>query len=213
VADPITPGSIIRIVRTQKGLRLEDLATRSGFTKGFLSKIENGHSSPPIATLMKIAEALRVNVAELLHSNGDTPVKKTVCIRADARPKVAGSNQGTGSAAYSYWALAAERSRKLMEPYIIRVTPEQIDPKQTFKHPGEEFILVLEGRMRYRVGKDMHELGPGDSLYFDGTEPHAPLPFGGAVTFAAIFCALPPRPRGPKAKEPQRRKVRSGSRV
>ncbi|HYF50657.1 MAG TPA: XRE family transcriptional regulator [Planctomycetota bacterium] len=201
MAETIAPGSIIRTLRVQKGLRLDDLASRSGFTKGFLSKIENGRASPPIATLMRIAEALRVNVAELLHSNGQVAAKKTICIRADQRPKVAGSN-----AAYTYWALAAERAHKLMEPYVIRVAPEDVDPQQTFQHRGEEFILVLEGRVRYRVGDEHFEMGPGDSLYFDGDEPHAPLPLGGPVTFVAIFSAAPARPRGPAPKQDKKKR-------
>ena len=51
-------GKTIHALRSRGGLRLEDLARRAGFTKGFLSKIENGKSSPPIATLMRPLQAL-----------------------------------------------------------------------------------------------------------------------------------------------------------
>src|SRR3569623_1808950 len=101
-------GSTIRQSRIAKGMRLDDLASRSGFTKGFLSKIENGRASPPIATLMRIADSLRVDVAELLQTDSASDIRQ-VMVKAKERP------QGNrGDSLYTYWALAASRQRKLM---------------------------------------------------------------------------------------------------
>src|SRR6478736_6644569 len=63
-AVPPVPTSIIaarlRWFRTERGLRLEDVAKRAGYTKGFLSKIEHGKASPPMTTLLRVAAALGV---------------------------------------------------------------------------------------------------------------------------------------------------------
>jgi len=189
---PASLGALIRDLRTRRGLRLDDVASRSGYTKGFLSKIENGRASPPIATLMRLAQALNVDPAQFFQAghgaNGDPHA--TVHVTPEKRTKVENAGAGPG---YAYWSLAAQRRHKAMEPFLLTVHPGQLDRKKTFQHPGEEFLFVLEGRMDYVVGGETFTLGPGDSLYFDATRPHAPRPKSGPVTFLAMFYA-PPRP-------------------
>jgi transcriptional regulator with XRE-family HTH domain len=189
----IRVGASLRKLRASMGLRVEDLARRAGFTKGFISKVETGKSSPPIATLMRLAEALGVEPAVLFHSKSmqaTADPDATVHVPPGARQRVQNAGAGPG---YSYWALAAARGHKSMEPFLLTVRPRDVDPKKTFEHPGEEFIFVLKGRADYRVGEELFHLQAGDSLYFDARRPHAPYPKGGPVTFLAIFCA-PPRP-------------------
>ena len=57
-------GGKIRHLRTQKGLTLEELASRSELTKGFLSQLERNLTSPSIDSLDDILEALGTNLAE-----------------------------------------------------------------------------------------------------------------------------------------------------
>ncbi|MCW8129051.1 MAG: helix-turn-helix transcriptional regulator [Planctomycetota bacterium] len=210
MADAAALGPLIRNLRTRRGLRLEDVAKRSGYTKGFLSKIENGRASPPIATLMRLAEALNVDPTVFFHANGNgsngagADPHATVHITPDRRTKVLNAGAGPG---YTYWSLAAQRTHKAMEPFLLTVHPGEFDPKKTFQHPGEEFLYVLEGAMDYRVGSETFSLGPGDSLYFDSTRPHAPHPKGGPVTFLAMFYA-PPRPEAPAKRRAPRAKAR-----
>jgi transcriptional regulator with XRE-family HTH domain len=177
---------LLRNLRRQRGLRLDDLGQRAGFTKGFLSKLETGKATPPIATLMRLASALGVEPSALLSSSGNG-TKRAVHVAAGARARVDNAGAGPG---YEYWALATPRAVKAMEPFLITVKPGQL---KRFQHPGEEFIFVLDGRTRYHVGAETFTLERGDSLYFDAEVPHAPEPLGRPVTFLAIFYA-PPRP-------------------
>ena len=57
-------GQKIKQLRIQKGLTLEELASRSELTKGFLSQMERDLTSPSIATLNDILEALGTTLAE-----------------------------------------------------------------------------------------------------------------------------------------------------
>ena len=57
-------GRKIKQLRIQKGLTLEELASRSELTKGFLSQLERELTSPSIATLNDIVEALGSSLAE-----------------------------------------------------------------------------------------------------------------------------------------------------
>lgn len=56
-------GQKIRQLRTQNNLTLEELASRSELTKGFLSQVERNLTSPSVSTLEDILEALGTDLA------------------------------------------------------------------------------------------------------------------------------------------------------
>jgi len=57
----------IKELRLSRNMTIEEVANRTGFTKGFVSKIENNKVSPPIATLLKLSEALDVHIRYFFH--------------------------------------------------------------------------------------------------------------------------------------------------
>ena len=57
-------GKKIKALRTKNGLTLEELASRSELTKGFLSQLERDLTSPSISTLEDILEALGTNLSD-----------------------------------------------------------------------------------------------------------------------------------------------------
>jgi transcriptional regulator with XRE-family HTH domain len=180
-------GENIRQIRTQRNLRLEDIAGRAGYTKGYLSKIEQGKSTPSIATILRLASALGVEPSTLMQSgDADADPRATIHVKPAQRLEVLNEGAGPG---YTFMALSTGRRRKMMEPFLLTVRPEHVDHAKIFEHPGEEFIYVLEGSCEYLVGDEKFMLEPGDSLYFDANKPHAPRPTKEPVTFIAIFCA------------------------
>ena len=52
----------------------------------------------------------------------------------------------------------------------IRLAPGAEVPEHT--HPHEQAGHVASGRVRFRIGDDEHELGPGDSYLIPGELPH-----------------------------------------
>jgi transcriptional regulator with XRE-family HTH domain len=59
-------GMTIKRLREQKGLTQEALADKAGIHRVYLAQIEAATKTPSIATLEKIAKALKVKTAELL---------------------------------------------------------------------------------------------------------------------------------------------------
>jgi transcriptional regulator with XRE-family HTH domain len=59
-------GRKIRIIRKQRGLTQEDIADKSGMHVSTLGRIERGESNPPLQTLNKIAQVLKVKPREIL---------------------------------------------------------------------------------------------------------------------------------------------------
>ncbi len=160
-------------MRAARGLTLEALAERTGFTKGYLSKVENRKSSPPIATLVKIAQALDTEVADLLDAPTSAERNDEICIvRSWQREPVV---HGDSSFGYSYAALAHQKHKKRMEPFVM-VLPPDISCDTHFEHAGEEFLFVLYGSVEFDVKTDGRTktwiLSPGDSVYFNSQLPH-----------------------------------------
>lgn len=64
----------IRRLRKERKLSLERLATESGVSCSMLGKIERGEANPSVATLEKLASALKVPAEELLHREDFEPL-------------------------------------------------------------------------------------------------------------------------------------------
>ena len=150
----------IRWLRERLGLSQQALAEASGLSRNTLSLVERGRTSPKLATLQKIAEALQVDI-NLFFQEG-------------ARPAAA-----YGAAAGADLAGVTKRMpdegdckiERLIAAHILRVAPESSSGSLPF-HNGEELIYCLRGQCLYAVGEQNYLLEPGDSLHIDGRLPH-----------------------------------------
>ncbi len=153
-------GQNVRRARESVGLTVTDAAKRAALSKANLSKIETGQISTPIATLIRIADALGVELASFFVNPKRQP--SYVLTRKDQGQVIARDGSAFG---YSYEALAIGIAGKHAEPFVLTIKPG--DPVGDFQHGGEEFIYMLSGRLGFTIGDATMKLGPGDSLYFD----------------------------------------------
>lgn len=161
-------GERISELRARLGMTLEQLSSATGFTKGYLSKIENSKKVPPIGSLSRIARALKTDITELLRTAPKENGHGFCLVRvAERRPVVRG---GTAFG-YDYVSLADKQPDKKMEPFLFTF-PSEIDKYVFFEHEGEEFLFVLSGKVEWQAGGDKLILEPGDSIYFNSRIPH-----------------------------------------
>jgi transcriptional regulator with XRE-family HTH domain len=179
-ADLETPvGQRLRALRREKGLSLADLAQRTGLSETVLGEIEDEAASPPLGTLIRLGKALDMKLGTLISSGEDRPY---TVVRAGERPAMSRFASQKGSAyGYSYQALAPKKRNRAMEPFLVTLNKagDLVEPSN---HDGEEFIFVLEGRLEALVGQAREILEPGDSIYYDSTEPHLLRPLDDAPT-------------------------------
>ena len=165
-------GKKIKKLRQEKGLTLQELSEKTGLSKGLISQIENEQVSPPISTLMKIANGLNVEISYFFEQ--DEPTEKITVVRKNERISSGRRGiKGNINIGYSYELLAHKRPHKHMEPFLVTFEPKERDDVIMFNHEGEEFHFVLEGKLEM-ITED-HEpiiLEEGDSLYFDSSIPH-----------------------------------------
>jgi transcriptional regulator with XRE-family HTH domain len=148
----------LKTLRTRKKLTLEELARRTGLTKGYLSKVERSKKAPPYSTLTRIAGALDVSVTAILSHTVAPPEDVRMFVsRACDRTIIEETPQFAG---YDYEVLAGGKPGKNMEPFIIHA-PFEIH--KMYSHEGEECIY----------GDQTLILDPGDNVYFDSNIPHA----------------------------------------
>jgi uncharacterized cupin superfamily protein len=91
--------------------------------------------------------------------------------------------------AYKYEALASGFRRRKADPFIVTVEPKpEGTPLYLNSHQGQEFNMVMEGRLLLNVDGKEIILNEGDSLYFDSTKPHGMMALDGkTVKFLAII--------------------------
>lgn len=179
-------GQNIRRLREAAGLTLTHAAEAAELAKGTLSKIENGQISSPISTLMRIADALGVRLAEFFIDPSERP--SYVLTRKGTGPVIAQNGSQFG---YAYQSLAMDMPDKLAEPFLLTINPG--DPASEFRHEGQEFIYMLAGRLRFTVGDEVLDLRQGDALYFDPTRVHKTEVVGAKpAKFLCIFIQRTP---------------------
>jgi transcriptional regulator with XRE-family HTH domain len=172
-------GSRIRQLRLSQRRTQQEIADSAGFTKSLLSKIESGRVVPPVATLVKIAEALGTNVSSIIESGKHLNTVATA-------PEQAG--QGLTQTERGYWIypFAAAYRGKKMQPMLIVARKGEVK-EHHLSHRGEEFIYVLEGAMWVEVGEEKHRLEAGGSVYFNSTEVHQVIPITKEAKYLNIF--------------------------
>ena len=158
-------GRRIKASRINKKFTLEQLAKQTGFTKGYLSRIEKSEKSPPLSTLGIIARVLGITISFLV---GEEEQKTSFgIVKKGERPLIVRGN----ALDYSYEAVAHTFPNKKMEPFILTL-PLKPKKKTIHQHEGEELLFVLEGTMKFLLGNREHILEEGDCIYFDSIFPH-----------------------------------------
>jgi transcriptional regulator with XRE-family HTH domain len=160
--------SNIKKIRKQKKMTLQELADRTGLTKGYLSKVERSEKAPPYSTLNRIAGALGVEVTTVLKKDF-APLQDTSFFfgkKSDEQIIC----ETTDFAGYDYVVLGAGKPGKNMEPFII-YAPFEI--ARMYEHEGEEFFYVMEGRLEFIYGDKTCIMETGDHVYFDSRIPHS----------------------------------------
>lgn len=169
--DPeVQVGDHIRRFREASGVTLHRLAEMTGFSAALLSQIENRMTSPPLGTLVKIANALDTEVSTFV---GGKEEREFSIVRKADRTTVSrvGPKEG-GKSTYTYEALGAGKAGRRMEPFLVRLKPLIDRNVARSSHEGEEFLYVLSGKVEVFLDKFSDVLSEGDCIYYNSTIPH-----------------------------------------
>lgn len=153
-------GKKIKRIRLANGLTLEDLANRSELTKGFLSQLEHDKTSPSVATLEDILEALGTTLQEFFSEEKPEEVvfgKDDFFINQQDDYKI------------SYIVPNAQKNE--MEPILIELEKGKKSMTIT-PHECEEFGYVVQGTVKLVYGDKAYCVKAGETFYITGSAAH-----------------------------------------
>jgi transcriptional regulator with XRE-family HTH domain len=154
-------GARLRTLRRERGLTIEQVASATGLTKGFISQLERDTTTPSLSSLARICDALGVRMGDVFHSAGADAVR---LIRRGERPATDWNP--------NHFLLSPPSERRL-QAIESRIPPKGNAGEELYSFPGDvEFVYILEGALELRVSGETYLLGEGDALTYPLREPH-----------------------------------------
>lgn len=162
-------GQRIRRLRQSAGLTLQEVGKRSGIAFSTVSRVEKGQLSPTYESIVRLAQGLDVDVAELFAASAPA----SAAGRRSVTPPGGGVRQQTPN--YEFQMLNTDLRNKQFIPIFATIKARSIaEFPAMVSHEGEEFIFVVKGAVE--VHTDLYEvlhLDAGGSCYFDSQMAHA----------------------------------------
>jgi transcriptional regulator with XRE-family HTH domain len=203
-------GHRLREAREQKKIGLRELARRLGVSPSLISQIETGKTEPSINTLFAIVSELELSVNEIVFDsredaglsseaaepeaqNGEVssrPTGKPGPAEAPESPVQRSTNRTSISleSGVSWQRLTAQPDHNV-DFLHLRYPPgsESTPSHSLMRHNGTEYGYILSGRLQVSIGFDTYEIGPGDTIAFDCTQPHRFATVGDETVEAVWF--------------------------
>jgi len=164
---PPEVGATLQRLRLARGLTLEDLSRIAGVSKSMLSQIEREKANPTIAITWRLANALGVQIGELLSSE----VRKVELIRVvDAHeiPTLPGSHAG-----YSLRILGPMDLAGKYEWYELTLQPGGELASQAHDPGTTEHLTVVTGTVELEVGAEKRKIKHGATARYPADQNHA----------------------------------------
>ena len=179
----------IRELREIEGLTPAVMAEKTGVTVEEYNRCEAGKSDLNFAFIYRCAQALNVNVTDIIE--GYSPKLKSFTVTRRGQGQQIAQAHGM-----TYYNLAYAFQNRIAEPLYVRSVYDPAAQQQDIEltsHDGQELDLVLEGQLMVQIGEHREVLGPGDSIYFDSETPHGMIAVGGQD---CVFYAIVLNPTG-----------------
>lgn len=155
-------GNGLKEMRKRRRLTLKELAGETGLSPAYLSNVENNATSPTLANLQKICQALRISMAELLVDNPPAPTR----VLPAAERKVLFV---TGSGIVYKLLFDQSNTVKITS---MTIPADNYGEEMSWGHHDDELGIVAEGSLLLGIGEEEHLLNQGDFIYIQAHEVH-----------------------------------------
>ncbi len=149
------------MLRQAKNLTQEELASRAGLTKGFISQIERNLTSLSVESLIGILDALDEKPSRFF----DGAIDEKIVFKVKDRVELEKENVRL------FQILVPAAQNRLMDPALLELNEGETTPEEE-PHEGEEFGLVIAGNIELVFGSNTFKLKKGECFYFEATKGH-----------------------------------------
>ena len=171
-------GSVLKKVRFEIGLTLEETSKLTGVSKAMLGQIERGESNPTISILWKISTGLRISFSELLGS--ETNNYEAVSID-DIEPVYESNGKMILYDVFPFNPISG------FEYFFIKLLPDAKHVSAPHQNSTEEYIVVTQGTLELTVEEQTFELTAPSALRFKSNKNHTySNPYNTEVIFQSI---------------------------
>lgn len=161
---PFDIGAKLKQMRLDKNLTLREVSQRSGVSTTQISGIERNLTAPTLPTLMKIIAALGADTSIFFQS---TAQKNVSLVRKNERQQIIDRKNKVYIESLTHGITDTKLKVILAHP-----PPGAENIPGGYRHPGEELIHVIKGRIKVTIGGEQYILAEGDSIHFQGELPH-----------------------------------------
>ena len=152
-------------LRAKKKISLEKLSKETGYSVDYLSQIEDNEERAPVSVIFSVSKALAIASEDFLASKKEQRShRKVIRKRKESFQKRAEN--------YSYQVLTPQGKNKHLNAFKVTIKPHQDHKMVDYHHPGEEFIYVLSGALKMKVGRNTYKLKQTESMHFDSAKAH-----------------------------------------
>jgi len=152
-------GRRIAELRRARGWTLSVLGSKVGLSSTQLSRIESSTRQPSVGTLIEIAQVFGVSLSELVADEQPSPFH--LVRQAERKPRET-ANGTLALLSGTYPGLQA----------VHLTIPASAEAPQA-RHPGEEWLYVITGRIEVVIDTTTRTLEPGDAVHFPSRSPHS----------------------------------------
>jgi len=163
---PPEVGASLQRLRLARGLTLEDLSRIAGVSKSMLSQIEREKANPTIAITWRLANALGVQIGELLATSEREPETIRV-IDAHETPTLPGHHAG-----YVLRILGPMEMAGKYEWYELTLAPGGELASQGHDPGAQEHLTLLHGSVEIEVGNDKKKVKLGGTARYPADLQH-----------------------------------------
>ena len=179
----------IKELREITGISTEKMASLTDVSLDEYIACENGEVNLNFAFIYRCAQALGVDVTDIIAGSSPRLSSYTLCRR--------GMGQRIDRAhGMIYYNLAPYFKNRIAEPLYVEAIysdDAQRRPIDVTTHAGQECDIVIKGHLKVQVGNHYEILGEGDSIYYNSSAPHGMIAVGGEN---CLFYAIVLNPTG-----------------
>lgn len=158
----------LKAARKSQSLSLEALENISGVSRSMISQIERAESSPTVATLWYLTQALEVDFASLLDGEPaeSSPIKEV--LRAKQTPVIAARGQGC-----KIRILSAPETVGETEIYDLEFEPNGLLDSKPHRSGCVESLTVFSGKLIVTSDGVAETVSKGDTIRYVADRPHS----------------------------------------
>ncbi len=176
----------IKEMRDICGFSVEEMAEKTEVSVEQYNVYEAGEVDLPFTFVHKCALAFDIGLTDLLE--GHSAVLTSYTVTRKGKGQTTASENGI-----EIKNLAPKFRKRLSDPYMVRYEYSaelENQPIHTTTHAGQEFDLVISGKLKVRIGNHEEILEEGDSIYYNSSTPHGMIAVEGRdCVFLAMIMA------------------------